>query len=135
MTENVNNPTLKPKTPVLSNKAYDLVKSLVQVIIPALATFYLTLGNIWGLPRTESVAATLMALAAFLGVFLFRTAKTYAKSDAKFDGAINIVTNDLGGANFDLVVNNDPMSLVNLPDGTAVTFKLSKSQETLPQDT
>lgn len=58
------------KDSFLSDRAYNYIKRIVQVILPALGTLYVTLAQIWGLPAPEAVAGTILALATFLGVML-----------------------------------------------------------------
>ena len=59
---------------ILSNKAYDILKWIQRLLLPALATFYLTLGSVWtgiiDLPYPEQVAATIAAVDTLLGVLL-----------------------------------------------------------------
>lgn len=61
-----------PKTiiPNLPQAVYDWLKDAVAIYIPAFATFYLTLGQIWGLPGGNSVVATATAVTTFLGLVL-----------------------------------------------------------------
>ena len=54
----------------LSNKAYDGLKWLCLIILPALATAYSQLAGIWGLPFAEQIPQTVTALDAFLGAAL-----------------------------------------------------------------
>lgn len=74
----------------LSDKAYNVLKWMAQIVLPALATFYLTIGALWELPQPEKVAATIVALDTFLGVILLITTNSYNNSDARFDGTLNI---------------------------------------------
>ena len=62
-----------------TNETYDLLKFIAQYILPALATLYITLGNIWKLPYPQEVGATIMALDTFLGVCLGISTETYKK--------------------------------------------------------
>lgn len=55
---------------VMSDKSYNMLADLARIILPAFATFYLALGEIWNLPYSEQVSATIMALCALLGAFL-----------------------------------------------------------------
>ena len=59
---------------ILSNKIYDILKWIQRLLLPALATFYLTLGSVWTgiieLPYPEQVAATIAAVDTLLGVLL-----------------------------------------------------------------
>lgn len=54
----------------MSNELYDVLKYLCQVVIPAIATLYFALANIWGLPYGEQIVGTLTAIDAFMGVCL-----------------------------------------------------------------
>ena len=62
-----------------TNETYDLLKFIAQYILPASATLYITLGNIWKLPYPQEVGATIMALDTFLGVCLGISTDTYRK--------------------------------------------------------
>jgi hypothetical protein len=52
------------------NKTYDILKNIALIILPALATFYGSLGKIWDFPMTERVVLTITALDTFLGACL-----------------------------------------------------------------
>ena len=67
----------------LSNKIYNVIKWLVMIVLPALATLYTTLGGIWGLPFVDQVPPTLTAIATFLGAICMISSKNYAKQQAK----------------------------------------------------
>ena len=64
---------------IMSNKVYDVLKFVAQIVLPALATFYLTLAGIWGLPFGEQVSGTIMALDTFLGAVLMISSNKYNK--------------------------------------------------------
>lgn len=56
---------------IFSNKAYDCIKWISTVALPALASFVLVLGQIWGwTDLTVPIGATIAALATFLGALL-----------------------------------------------------------------
>lgn len=63
----------------MSNKVYDILKWTAQLVLPALATFYLTIANIWGLPFGEQISGTIMALDTLLGVILGISSAKYNK--------------------------------------------------------
>jgi len=54
----------------MSNKTYDILKYIAQIILPALATLYGALAGIWGLPYGEQIVATISAVDLFLGAVL-----------------------------------------------------------------
>lgn len=68
----------------MSNKLYDILKYIALIVLPAVATLYLTLSTIWGLPYGEAVAATITAIDTFLGALLGISSKRYA--DAQEEG-------------------------------------------------
>ena len=71
----------------MSNKTYDTLKYIALYVLPALATLILTLGNIWGIPYAEAIAATITAIDTFLGAILGISSKEYAKEQE--EGAEN----------------------------------------------
>jgi len=54
----------------LSNKVYNALKWISMILLPALASLYVGLADVWGLPFGKEVAATIMAIVVFLGLFL-----------------------------------------------------------------
>ena len=64
----------------LSDKVYNILKYVAQIILPALATLYLALAGIWNLPFGEQVSGTIMAIDTFLGVLLGISSASYNKS-------------------------------------------------------
>lgn len=64
----------------LSNKTYDVLKWIAQILLPALATFYFALAGIWGFPFGEQIVGTLTAVDTFLGVILGISSAQYNKT-------------------------------------------------------
>ena len=54
----------------MSNKVYDVLKWIAQLLLPALGTLYFALASIWGFPYGEEVVGTITACDAFLGAIL-----------------------------------------------------------------
>lgn len=65
----------------MSNKIYDVLKWIAQILLPALATLYFALSQIWGLPYGEEIVGTITAFDAFLGVCLGISSATYYKEN------------------------------------------------------
>ena len=61
----------------MSNKVYDILKWITAPVLPALATLYLAISAIWGLPFGEQIAGTIMAVDTFLGTILGISNKKY----------------------------------------------------------
>ena len=54
----------------LKNQTYDVLNSVVRYILPGLGTLYFALAAIWGLPYSEEVVGTIVALTTFLGIIV-----------------------------------------------------------------
>ncbi len=63
----------------MSNKIYDILKWVAMIVLPALATLYLGLSNVWGLPYGEEISTTLTLVDTFLGAVLMISTNQYNK--------------------------------------------------------
>lgn len=63
----------------MSNSVYDKLKWIAQILIPAVATLYFALAQIWGFSYGEQIVGTLTAVDAFLGVILGISTMQYNK--------------------------------------------------------
>ena len=63
----------------MTNRTYDILKEIAQIILPALATLYFALSGIWGLPYGEEIVGTIAAVDAFLGALLKISSVQYKK--------------------------------------------------------
>ena len=54
----------------MTNKTYDILKYVAQIVLPALGTLYFALAQIWGFPYGEAIVGTITAVDAFLGAVL-----------------------------------------------------------------
>lgn len=63
----------------LSNKVYDALKWIAQILLPALGTLYFALAGIWGFPYAEQIIGTITAIDTFLGVLLGISTMQYRK--------------------------------------------------------
>ena len=61
----------------MSNRTYDILKYVTQIVIPAIGTLYFALAGIWGFPYGEQILGTLTAVDTFLGVCLGISTKQY----------------------------------------------------------
>lgn len=69
---------------MLNNRLYDVLKYIAQIVLPAIATLYFALSQIWGLPYGEEIVGTITAVDCFLGALLGISNVQYKKS--KNDG-------------------------------------------------
>lgn len=63
----------------LNNKMYDILKYIAQIVLPAVATLYFALSQIWGLPYGEEIVGTITAVDCFLGALLGISTAQYKK--------------------------------------------------------
>lgn len=63
----------------MSNKTYDILKKIAMYVLPALATFVITVFKIWGIPYGEQIGATITAIDTALGVILGISSANYNK--------------------------------------------------------
>ena len=64
----------------LSNKTYDALKYIAQIVLPALGALYFGLAKIWGLPYGTEIVGTIAVVDTFLGTLLGLSTKSYNKS-------------------------------------------------------
>ena len=65
----------------MSNKTYDILKYIAQIILPAIGTLYFALAGIWGFPYGEHIVGTIAAIDTFLGVILGISSINYNKEN------------------------------------------------------
>lgn len=63
----------------MSNKVYDVLKFIAQILLPALGALYFGLSSIWGLPYGEQIVGTISVIDAFLGALLGISTAQYNK--------------------------------------------------------
>ncbi|MBO7711095.1 MAG: phage holin [Lachnospiraceae bacterium] len=65
----------------MSNKVYDVLKFIAQILLPAIGTLYFALARIWDLPYAEQIVGTITAVDAFLGALLGISTMQYNKQE------------------------------------------------------
>jgi len=63
----------------MTDKMYDVLKWVAQILLPAVATLYFAIAQIWGLPYGEQIVGTITAIDAFLGALLQISTNQYNK--------------------------------------------------------
>ncbi len=64
----------------LTNKTYDILKWIAQILLPAAGTLYFALSKFWGFPYSTEVVGTVAAIDTFLGALLGISTSQYNKS-------------------------------------------------------
>lgn len=103
---------------VLNNKAYDCIKWIAQYLLPALATLWITLAKIWGLPYGTEIGATITGIDLFLGAILGISSHNY-----NGDGTIVVNEDDPTKDVYTLEYNGD---INEITDKKSVTFSVKK---------
>ena len=101
-----------------SNKVYDTLKWIAQYFLPALATLWIALAKVWGLPYGTEIGATISAIDLFLGAILGISSANY-----KGDGTMVVNTEDPDKDVYTLQYDGD---LNEIAEKKSVTFKISK---------
>lgn len=64
----------------MSNRQYDILKWIAQILLPASGALYFALSKIWGFPYATEVVGTLAAIDTFLGALLGISSVNYNKT-------------------------------------------------------
>jgi len=102
----------------LSNKVYDTLKWIAQYLMPALATLWITLAKIWGLPYGTEIGATVTGIDLFLGAVLGISSQNY-----KGEGTMIVDTSNDAKDIYSLDLN---VPVEELAKKDMITFKVSK---------
>lgn len=62
---------------MLKSPVYDRLKWVALVLLPALATLYASLSEVWHFPAVTQVVGTITLVDTFLGVLLGKSSKNY----------------------------------------------------------
>ncbi|MCL2837741.1 MAG: phage holin [Oscillospiraceae bacterium] len=73
----------------MNNRTYDILKWIAVYVLPALGTLYFALTSVWNLPYAEQVVGTIVAVDAFLGIFLGISSKRYEEKNQKQSYYVN----------------------------------------------
>lgn len=111
--------------PPLSNHSYDHLKRVTTIVLPALATLYFALSQVWDFPKTEEVVATITAINTFLGLVLRASSRKYHEDEDRYDGNLTVVQNTEGDPpEFVLALNSDE-AVNTIPKKDEVLFKVT----------
>lgn len=70
----------------ISSKLYDILKWVVQIVLPACGALYSALAALWGFPYVEQIVGTISAVTVFLGALMKVSSSNYYKAlDSEVD--------------------------------------------------
>lgn len=113
------------KSALLSNAAYDVIKWVALIFLPALGTAYYGLAVLWNLPKPNEVVGTITIIDTFLGVCVGLASDNYRKTGADMDGRMVV---DTSNPEKDVYRLDLYTPIDKLPDQKKVTFKVEGSQ-------
>lgn len=99
----------------ISDKTYDILKWLVQIVLPACATLYAALAALWGFPYVEQIVGTISAICVFLGALLKISSSNYSG-----DGTLTV-----GGSSDDSYSVDLSTAVADLATKKSVTLKVN----------
>ncbi len=110
----------------MTSKTYDRLKWVTLVLLPALASTYFALGEVWHVPNVGEVVATITVLDTFLGLLIGQSSKKYqALTDSPTVMGDLVVIHDYDGTPVGMRL--DPADKVPIfPDGKSVTFMVKR---------
>ncbi len=95
---------------VLNSKVYDILKWLVQIVLPAIGACYAALAALWGFPYAEQVVGSISAICVLLGACL-----RISNSNYSGDGVltVNADLDDDDENKYNLTLTKDLATLAN----------------------
>lgn len=82
-----------PGVTLLNDRAYNVIRLLAMVWIPAIQAAYFSIAQLWGFSHTEAIVGTIAVLNVLLGAIAGVSQKVYNVTGAKYDGTFVIKTN------------------------------------------
>ena len=65
----------------MSNKTYDILVWIAQIVLPAMGALYAALAGIWAFPYGNEIVGTITAVDVFLGALLKISNEQYKKEN------------------------------------------------------
>lgn len=66
----------------LTNKAFDILRFLCEILVPAIGALYFGLSKLWGLPYGQEIVGTCACVSTFLGALVGISRADYNKKEA-----------------------------------------------------
>ena len=100
----------------LSNKAYDVLKWIIMVLLPAFSAAYFAMAELVGLPGGAVVPGVIAIVITFLAAVVGISNRSYNASGAAYDGVVHIVQDPGGVKRATIDVPGDPETLLQSKD-------------------
>lgn len=119
--------TSEASTQVFSNRLYNWLVFVAQIVLPLLATLWFTVGSTWNLSHTTEVVGTITAVDLFLGGLLKYASVKYYKSGSNFDGQVALVQTESGEEKVRFNLERKPEEvIIDNPGKHSLEFKIER---------
>lgn len=118
----------------MKNRIYDAVKYTTTIAIPALSAAYVGMDVALdgALPYENQVAKAAVVITTLLGALVLQQSRSYSKSEDRFDGSIEVNSNDPSILHSLDLDKTEPKDLLTK---TAVVLRVDKNDAELPPPT
>lgn len=115
----------------MKNRVYDAVKYTTTVAIPALSAAYVgaDLALDGALPYENQVAKLAVVITTLLGALVLQQSRSYNNSEDRFDGEIEVNSNDPSILHYIDLDKTNPKDLLHK---NSVTLQVKKNDSELP---
>lgn len=110
----------------ITGKPYEFLRAMAMFWIPAFATLYFTLAQLWNLPEADAVVASLTAIDTFLGGVLGVSRNNFKAVAERTDGSFVYIPQEGGKRIYRLELT--PEAEDNFHKKTRLVFDLKKSK-------
>ena len=86
----------------MSDTAYNVLKNIALIVLPAFSAAYFALAGIWGFPYAEQIVGTCAVISTFLGALLKISQVSYEKVA---DGTMSVNPEGLASVRFNIPAN------------------------------
>lgn len=110
----------------MTSKTYDRLKWVTLVLLPALASLYFALGQLWHFPKIEEVVGTITIIDTSLGLLIGKSSASFQKDvrSTKIMGDI-MITQDVDGTPISSHMEMDDRMPV-FEEGTIAGFRVKR---------
>lgn len=62
---------------IKDSKTFDILRTICEIVLPAISAAYFSLSEIWGLPMPDKICGTIAVLITFIGAIINVERKRY----------------------------------------------------------
>ena len=114
---------------LLSDKTYDFLRRIVELVFPGAGAFYFGAAAIWGaevFPNADKVVGTISLAVIFISLILRVSRKNYTPEAPNPMGSFVVNTSDVDRAPYRLELDKD-LTDVEAKAGDTISFKVKNS--------